>query len=287
MFGLKYIGLLVVLLSGGFFAPDSVCAQNISIRAAVNKTKMGVGDQAVLTLTVKSSSRSVPTPKIPKIKGFSVYASGNSSQFSMNGRSISASKVYNYTLVPTGTGTFTIPAISVSMKGKAASSAPLKIQVVQGKVQAQKRGGRIPAGKKPAKGKYTVFVKARANRTTAYVNQQIILTYELYSNVNLNGASFKKMPQMTGFWAEDIEIPRGKNQKIVTIDGQRFLRVILKKTALFPLSSGKHTIEPGEVQVEINDPNADPFGFGFFNFSRRSSGFSLPRTYCRPTWWER
>ena len=247
-----------------------VYGQQVSISASLSAAKIGVQGQVTLTVKVTSAIQGIPDPVLPSLKDFSVYSSGTSTSISMGMGRTSISKDYSYTLVAKKEGTFTIAPVMLKVQGKVYKTKPLQIQVVKGAARAQPRQGQQQLGQTRQGTKQQIFIKATLDRATVYVNQQVTLTYELYTNVRLSGASVKEMPRITGFWSEDLTVPKNKSQSYVTIKGQQFLKAIIKKTALFPLSPGKLTIKPMTVTVQQDDFFTDPFASFFSRRARRS-----------------
>ena len=101
----------------------------------------------------------------------------------------------------------------------------------------------------------------------------MVLTYRLYTRVTLLNYSLNKLPSLSGFWSQEIEMPQQPVFHQENFDGVNYQVAELKKFVLFPQRSGKLEIDPmqGEVIARVqakrqrtNDP-FDIFNDPFFN----------------------
>jgi hypothetical protein len=106
---------------------------------------------------------------------------------------------------------------------------------------------------------------ATANKTNVYEQEAILLTYKIYSAVNLTQLD-GKLPNLDGFQIQEMPLPRTKQFKIESYNGRNYQTVVWSQYLLFPQKSGELVIPSityeGIVQ-EIN-PNIDPIE-AFFN----------------------
>jgi hypothetical protein len=106
---------------------------------------------------------------------------------------------------------------------------------------------------------------ATANKTKVYEQEALILTYKIYTLVNLTQLD-GKLPNLDGFQIQEISLPRTKQFQIENYNGRNYRTVVWSQYLLFPQKSGKFVIPSitfeGVVQ-EVN-PNIDPIE-AFFN----------------------
>ncbi len=119
----------------------------------------------------------------------------------------------------------------------------------------------MPPGARPREGlvNYTVT----ADKTTAWVGEEIVLTYDLVvSAVDVLNLEFVEPPKFPGFWAEDLERPEKPQGRPDTVEGRKVVRFLLMKKAVAGLSPGSFSIPPAKVRLAVRvnaDPFADPF----------------------------
>ena len=192
----------------------------------------------------------------------------------INGKVSSSSAItYTYILMAGKEGTYTIPAASIEVEGKKIFSNALTIKVLppdqsagnqqseQGKSNTSSRG-QIAGSKISEK---DLFITATAAKTTVYEQEAILLTYKVYTLVNLRQL-YGKMPDLKGFHTQEIELPQQKTFSLEHYNGRNYNTTIWSQYVLFPQQTGKLeipsiTFEGIVAQQTISD---DPFD-AFFN----------------------
>lgn len=236
------------------------------------------GAQFRVSFTVNTSD--VSNFSWPGSDGFSIdYGPSRSSQSSfqmINGRTSGNSSItYTYILSALKAGTYTLPAATATVGGKQYKSRALKIEVLksagggQGS-SAQGRGGsrgggmRMQGAGERITGK-DLFVSVTADKKRLYEQEAVVVTYKVYSLVNLSQLA-GGMPDLEGFHAQEIALPQQKSLKMETHNGRTYGTVVWRQYVLFPQRSGKLTIPSinFEAIVVQQNRNMDPFD-AFFN----------------------
>jgi hypothetical protein len=94
-----------------------------------------------------------------------------------------------------------------------------------------------------------LYLRVITDKKQVYLGEQVTLSVYLFSRMDISGVDGFKMPKLDGFWAEDLESPTQITGEVKMIDGVHYRVFLLKKRALFPIKSGKTTIDPTEVDV--------------------------------------
>lgn len=234
------------------------------------------GDQFRLTFTV--NTQKVKDFRAPSItKGFDVLMGPSRSQQSstqiINGKVSSSSSItYTYILMAGDAGTYTIPAASIEANGEKIFSNAVTIKVLppdqsaSGSKGSQKSGAQ--AGNQAASGRITsndLFITATASKTTVHEQEAILLTYKVYTLVNLRQL-FGKMPDLKGFHTQEIELPQQKTFSLEHYKGRNYNTTVWSQYILFPQQTGKLEIPSitFEGVVAIQTVSDDPFD-AFFN----------------------
>ncbi len=259
----KYAVAVFILLSI-LFLTVKLIAQEINLTAAVDRNVVSQDETITLTITVSGNIAKIPKPKLPKLDDFDIYSKGTSRSFSFVNRKISSATNYTYSIVPKKTGKFTIGSCEITVKGNTFKTEPIEIEVVGG--AAKPRGTeqkekyvtpeRVQAG---TKGTDEIFIKTFVSKKTVYTGEELILTFKLYSRVNLVSQPQYIPPETKGFWKEDM----GKEKQSREVINGREYQVVELNYALFPLTSGKKTISGAQLNCVINKFRTDPFSFGF------------------------
>lgn len=205
------------------------------VQAVVSRTEVTVEDQIVLTVIVDGTTGT--EPQLPDLPDFDVQYAGQSSQMQIiNGRT-SNSVRFNYLLLPTRTGTFTIPPIAVTLEGQVHRTQPIRVRVLEASATPQEAR--------------QLFVTAEVSDREPYVGEQVIFTWKLYRRVVLAGANLSR-GDFDGFLVENLGEIR---EYQTTVKGQRYA-VHEMRLALFPQREGSLTVPGTSVscQVAVQDP---------------------------------
>lgn len=261
----RYSATLIFLVLCTFLMAGAARAESISIQASVDKTELSLDDHLSLSVVIEGSNiGSLPDPELPDLPGFSVVNSYQGSNFSWINGKVSVSKTIKYILRPEASGKLTIGAIKLSHEGRTYQTEPITVTVSQAASPGDSSRSRSPqqpyapsplpprsadpwgdAEERPARG--NIFITNTVNKTKAYVNEQIILTFGFYRRIDLwQSPSYQQAP-LEGFWVEDLEAPATSDIRVV--DGRQY-RVQEIKRALFPMSPGKHTIGPATLSYQ-------------------------------------
>ncbi len=230
-----------------------------TVNVSVDKQVMQEGDVLQLMIEV-SGARDFPKIEMDKIKKNFEFVGGPYEQTSIeviNGK-MKDTKTLTWTLSPRKTGNITIPEIQGLIDGKRFVSKPIKISVVN---NLKKGSGN------------SIFILAEVDKETAYLGEQITLTYKLYVDVNtkISGIDQFQMPDFNGFWVEEIFTPQRLQyqNKNVLFQGRKYQVANLGQRALFPIAADKHIIPAVSIKTQIEKKNRntrrDPFFDPFFN----------------------
>ena len=239
----------------------AACAQNAQFQAGVDRTQVGSGEQFTLQFTLSNAGTGGGTNlQLPDLSKFHIMSGPNqSSSMQIINGAVSSSVTYSYILQPKEVGKFTIGSASVDAGGVTLKSAPVAIEVVKGSTRAKSQAAQIDAAAQIGD---NLFLRATVDRAHVVQGEQVNLTFKIYSRVQLSSFDPKKAPTMTGFWGEDLEMPKGYQGSPETVNGKQFTVFTIKRMALFPTQSGSLEIGPMELQtaVQMQDRrSADPF----------------------------
>ena len=233
-----------------------VLMAQVQFTASVDSKQVPVGEVFEIKFTVENGQGSNFRP--PTFGDFNVISGPNrmNSMTIVNGSSRS-SETFSYVLQAKREGSFTLGSASMDVSGKTYTTSPLSISVVKGRRQTPNdfKGG-----------KEEIFIRAEISSPTAYIGQQLILDYKLYTRANISGVSRVNESKYDGFYKLEVnDFPHNDNK--VTLGGKDYLTRILQRIALFPQREGTFKIEPFSLQMGIVKDNKrddnDPFGSFF------------------------
>ncbi|WP_090558388.1 BatD family protein [Pedobacter hartonius] len=243
---IEYYIVTVLLL-----CTNLVFAQDAKFVAAVNSTQVGTGEQFEVSFSVNGNGdRFSP----PDFSGFQVLSGPNVSNSitSINGNT-TVSNSYSYVLVAVKEGTLTIGPASMVVNGRRLSTSPIRMTVLKGQpVQQNNPSQNAPDNTleqdAPTDLSKSLFIKAIPDQTSVYQGQQILLTYRLYTKVGIVDSRLDKLPDLTGFWSQEVKDQQQQAQwHVETYKGVKYNVADVRQTILFAEHSGNITIDPFEM----------------------------------------
>jgi len=220
-------------------------SSDIELEVSLNRDTIGLDEQVILQITVNSSQRNLPAPRLPTLPMFKVYSQGRSSSISITNGVVNASFTYRYILTPQKAGTFPIEQVSIVHKNKRFKGNSVELTVInQGVATPKKLEG---SAKDPRGNSRDYFLEASVDKKNPYVGQQVTLTLKFYIAVQNYGSPELSEPSMTGFWSEVIG---NKPVYFQRINNRRY-KVSERKYALFPTQTGELTIGRAMISATI------------------------------------
>ena len=221
------------------------------------------GDQFRLTFTV--NSQKIRDFRAPNIKGFEVLMgpsrSTQSSTNIINGKVTSSSSItFTYILMADKEGDYSIPGASVVADGNPYVSNSVKIKVLPpDQTQNQGSASRNQTSNSQISNK-ELFITATASKTNVYEQEAFLLTYKIYTQVNLTGLR-GDMPDLKGFHTQEVELPRQKQWTLEHYNGRNYNTTVYSQYVLFPQQSGKLEIPSITFEGVVTEviPSSDPF----------------------------
>ena len=267
-----FLWIMLIIASMHAFADDKV-----SFTASAPDA-VAVGDQFRLSYTV--TTQKVRDFRAPSIKGFDVLMGPSRSQQSsvqmINGQTTSTSSItFTYILMANTEGNFTIPGATITADGNQMVSNSLQIKVLpadQANNASSENGGgkqgsttsRASSG--TAVSNSDLFITVTPNKTTVYEQEAFLLTYKIYTLVDLRMFDNVKLPDFKGFHSQEVELPNDRRWGLEHYKGRNYQTTVYRQFVLFPQQSGKLTIDAARFDAVIAKATqvADPFE-AFFN----------------------
>jgi len=165
------------------------------------------------------------------------------------------SKTYSYRLFASKLGKFTIPPARVKVGSSIFKSNPVSVEVVAAKEKVTGEKG-------------DVFVEIKVNHEEAFLGQQIIVDYVIYTKENVRSFKIINESEYTGFFATSMNIRSSAQREI--INGEEYYTKVMERRILFPQQTGTYSIGPSNVEIGMVDPDAPQRGFIFSSRLKRS-----------------
>jgi hypothetical protein len=245
----------------------------------VDKHTLSVDDSVTITVSLTDAFASLDNVQLP-LQNLVVDGSPSvSSEFSwINGQS-TRRKVFTYTAHPRGAGAALIgPVVLRTSDGQVETLAPVSIQVLPDRTSGSNDPVRI-LHELLATGRDPIFVVAEADKTSAFVGEQVIVTWTIYNAANVQQQGLGDFPKFSDFWTEELDV-RAETLQQVVVGGVPMQKLVVRRVALFPLRSGTLTVEPMSIEGQImrRSEMGNPFGLfegTIVDIHRRSAALTI------------
>jgi hypothetical protein len=232
----------------------SVSAQVI-FTAQADASKIGLAEPFEVKFALQNAEGYNFTP--PSFSDFTVISGPNKiNAVRIEDGASYASEVYSFILQGKKMGNFTLEPARIVVKGRVLSSNSVTIAVGKGQRQT--------FTSKPIPTDKPVFVHVSASTQQAYLGQQIVLDFNFYTQLNINGFRTLHEPNYEGFFHLAIN-DFVRHEKRVTLGGKSFVSKTLSRIGIFPQREGLISLEPLELEVGVvknkkEDANDPIFG---------------------------
>ena len=228
-------------------------------------------------LKYEANTKTDGQPTIAEVDGLRVLSGPHPSTFTsmqnINGRRTSKMSItYTYIVVADNEGEITIPGASVMIDGKKMVSNPLTVKVLpsgQASSQQQQGGGSASSARQGGgAGNITadnLFITASVNKTKVFDQEALLLTYKVYTNVNLVNLD-NPQPDLKGFNIQEVELPQQRQFELEHYKGQNYNTLVWRQYVLFPQETGRLEIPSMEYEAVVavqKRTSMDPFEMMF------------------------
>jgi len=243
--------VMVILLMGNI----AITVAQVTFKATAPASVVQ-GEQFRLSYVLNKEGQDLRLPDIPDLIFFSDPVPPQATSTTINGKTTTESSVtYTYILMAKKTGTFTIPAATITVDGSTYQSNTLRIKVLppdEPSAQGTPPGGQQRKGS-ASTGTATVsdrdaFIRAIVSKNNVYEQEGFSVTFRLYTTLNIVNFGKIQFPEFEGFMVEDMELPANQQLQMERYQGRNYYTADLRKTLLFPQRSGQITIPAGNLE---------------------------------------
>ena len=187
-------------------------------------------------------------------------------------RSKSTQVTYTYILQPRKAGTFSLPAATAKVKGKAISSRQFSIEVVSGgsssgrsRSQSGSAAGQSSSSSGASVASDDIFMRLNLSRQNVVLGEPVTATLKLYQRVNIAGFEDARFPSFNGFWSQETEAPTNIEFTRESLDGQIYNTAVLRRWVLIPQQTGEMTVDSAELVCLVNVRVSSSMGSSIFD----------------------
>ncbi len=191
--------------------------------------------QFEVSFTLENAEGSQFTP--PTFRGLQVLRGpSTSTQVSIiNGRRTQKLS-YSFILYANQSGRYTIGSASIQTNRESLKSDPFTIVVSPSAATSDDA--------------LSSYVAAEVSDSTAYLGQQIVLMFRLYTQENIKSYEVVSKYEFDGFYVQELNDITKKTNRIIK-DGQEYYVTTLEAVALFPQQTGTYDVPSVAIRVGI------------------------------------
>ena len=237
-----------------------------------------VGDRIRISYVVNTTD--VDDFHVDEFNGFKVlYGPSTSSQNSIsmvNGKTTRTSSItYTFMVQPTDEGVLEIPSAAVKVDGKTHKSGTAMIEVLAVSSNSTSDSDSEPDSRgngnarqnnqiNASIGETDLYIDVIASKTSIYEQEAVLLTYKLYTLVNIQQLS-GEMPKLDGFHVQEVDSKAQMSLKYERINGRNYGTAVWRQYVLYPQKSGKLLVPSikFDAQIEVHNTSMDPFDIFF------------------------
>lgn len=243
------------MLACAMLLPGSI-ASAASFTAKLDRTSVSVGESVTLSLVFSDDSPD-QRPELPEIPGLRYGGVSASQNFTIVNGKASAQVKYDFMIIPTKEGEYTIPALTYRVGGKNLTSQPLKLTVTKTPVSSATNPDGTPA---------EAFVQLVIPKSEIYLGETVPAEVRLY----FQHVRDVQLPEVSAEGFTITPFDQRPEQSQVQMNGQIYNLAVFR-LAISPAKTGTLKLGPARCNLVIlSEPRRDFFGTSFAR-SRRAT----------------
>ncbi|HRG42436.1 MAG TPA: BatD family protein [Saprospiraceae bacterium] len=221
-------------------------AQSPRFIMRTDRTTVAEGETFILEAVLENiDTKSI---KLPDVSPFKIVQgpSTSTSLSIVNGKS-SGSYSQKYLLQAPKSGKYKLSPATAQLGNKTIRTNEIVVEVVKQHVSA------LPD---KTEAKSETFFRIETSSEKAYIGQQVVLNYVIYTRQNLSSYNIVDEPKPEGFFAEPLNDVQDPAQRKM-LNGKEYYTQVVRRLILYPQKKGNFTIGPVKFSVEIPVENGN------------------------------
>jgi hypothetical protein len=250
---MDYRRLFIVL--GVIVGAQFAHADSPSVTAVLNSSDATVGETVQLEIRI-TGARGADAPEEITVDGLEIHRTGQSQRIEMNNLSLTSSVIYDYTVLPTRAGRFTIPPQTIRIGSNSLRTPALTLNVADSSGRPSGRssgpsGASTNRDVQAAGAKSLAFAELIVPTKVAYVGQIVPVQIRMGFDPRVRPRLIEP-PEITGqgFTAQKLQ-ESGQNTETI---GGRTYEIVTYKTAIAAARAGKFEIGPVTAKAQVLIP---------------------------------
>jgi hypothetical protein len=248
-----------------FLGTGEAFSQNVSFKGISNNAV--VANQQFQVRYILTTGGEMGTDiRVPDVNGLDLLFGPTLSTRSLSTQHINGNEstqlnlTYTCVFMAKQEGNYTIPPASIKVGNSEYKSNEITVKVLPpdqtnaaaaaNQNNRSQESGAQPGNPGTIEGS-ELFVRMHVSKSSVYENEGFLVTFKLYSLVDITGFDNIKFPEFEGFIAQEIEQPANNQMRLENYNGRNYHTFVLKQTVLYPQRSGKITIGSGKFDANI------------------------------------
>ncbi|HVS30249.1 MAG TPA: BatD family protein [Thermoanaerobaculia bacterium] len=252
---MRRVSLLLILLAA---------ARAFSNDLSVDRRSVRQGDFVTITVSLEGEFAKLGDVYVPTRNLAITGSPAVSSEFSYINGAMTRRKVFRFRARATGPGPATAGPVELLVRGQRATLQPVTLQVLPDRAAAS-NDPMIVLQELMASERDPFFIVVEADKQSAYVGEQVVVTWWLYNAANIHQWQIGSIPKLNDFWVEELDV-RSSQPSPVSVGTYSMQKMPIRRVALFPLRSGRLEIGPMEIEGALVRRSARSV-FGMFEGS--------------------
>jgi hypothetical protein len=241
-----------------FFTVAPLFATN---NLAVDRRTVRVGEAVTIIVSLEDEFTSVDSVRVP-VRNLTITGPPSvSSEFAFINGAVVRRKVFRFRARANGPGPAEAGPVVISLEdGQRETLRGIAITVLPDRA-ASSNDPAVVLSELQASSRDPFFIVAEADRTSAFVGEQVVVTWWLYNATNVQQWQIGTIPKLSDFWVEELDV-RSTQPTQIFMNGLAIQKMPIRRTVLYPLRSG--TLDVGSMEVEAavlrRSSSSSPFG---------------------------
>ena len=230
---------------------------------SVDRTTLNLDDSLTIIVALDGAFTGVDSVNVP-VQNLRIIGNPSvSSQISWINGTLTQRKVFRFQARPIGPGGGLVgPLVIESRDGQRETLSPVAVQILPD-LASGSNDPQLVLRELLATRRDPFFVIAEADRASALVGEEIVVTWTLYNAATVEQWEIGNVPKLADFWSEELDV-RNERPETIMIGPNAVQKLVIRRVALFPLHAGTATVGPLEARAEIM--RRVDLGGGFGNF---------------------
>lgn len=238
--------LLLALLTSTAAGVRGSQVQEVSARAFVDRSTVGVNRTFVLNVEVRGTQRFDADPELPDMAGFARFlGSSTSTNVQMSGGRTEVSITVQYRFQAIQEGVFEIGDIRVLAAGRLLVTEPIELTVTLAPPPDAARAD------EPSVGPEDLFLIAEVSKRRVYENEPVAISYRIYTRVDVSNYIITTPTSAEGFWIEEVPDTQAPTVERVVRDGQQYTTAVVRRAIMFATGPGSKALDPLSLTAQV------------------------------------